>query len=118
MTLTQSKEIYAFPKSARLLAAHQFRRVNKHGKTVAGKFLTIQVCVSRNSCLKLGLTVSRKFGDAVRRNRFKRLVREAFRLTQHLLPHHVHLNIRPTFPPAQASFEEIRRELIDCLKTF
>ncbi|HXF29636.1 MAG TPA: ribonuclease P protein component [Chlamydiales bacterium] len=31
---------------------------------------------------RLGITISKKFGNAVERNRFKRLVREGFRLTQ------------------------------------
>lgn len=35
---------------------------------------------------RLGVTVTRKVGDAVRRNRVKRVVREAFRLDPALLP--------------------------------
>ena len=110
-----TQPLLTFPKTARLLAAHQYRRVNKYGKTVGGKHLTIQMCASRHSCLKLGLTVSRKFGDAVRRNRFKRLVREAFRLSQHKLPPYLHLNVRPTAASTKATLEEIQNELLACL---
>jgi ribonuclease P protein component len=109
------KHALTFPKTARLLAAHQFRRVNKYGKTIGGKFFTIQICISKNSCLKLGLTVPRKYGNAIHRNRFKRLVREAFRLSQRHLPSHIHINIRPTLPPVPVTFEEIQRDLISLL---
>lgn len=36
---------------------------------------------------RLGLAVTRKTGIAVERNRVKRVLREFFRLHQHLLPH-------------------------------
>jgi ribonuclease P protein component len=110
-----SGQNFFFPKSARLLATHQFRRVSKYGKTIGGAYLNLQVCTSRHPLLKLGLTVSRKFGNAVRRNRFKRLVREAFRLEQHKLPTHLLINVRPTPDSANATLEEIQNEFLTLL---
>lgn len=102
----------SFPKSSRLLKSHQFSRVAKYGRTLSGKFLFVHICESRNPTLKLGLTVSRKFGKAVRRNRFKRLVREAFRLNQHRFPLFLHLSVRPSRSfPENASLEEVQEEL-------
>ncbi len=100
---------FNFPKGLRLLNGHQFRRVSKQGGSCTGHFLSLTLCQA--DTLKLGLTVSRKFGNAVERNRFKRLVREAFRLSQHDLPP-LHLNVRPTSPAAQsATLHEIQSEL-------
>ena len=87
--------LFTFPKKKRLLQSRQFRRVNKYGRSFSGKLLAINICESKRSSLKMGLTVPKKFGNAVQRNRFKRLVREAFRLSQHQLPDQLHLNIRP-----------------------
>lgn len=44
---------------------------------------------------RLGLSVSRKLGKAVVRNRWKRLIREAFRLTRRQLPDGVDLIVIP-----------------------
>lgn len=44
---------------------------------------------------RLGITVSRKYGGAVERNFFKRIVREAFRLLPDVLTASIDLNVRP-----------------------
>jgi ribonuclease P protein component len=57
---------------------------------------------------RLGLSVSSRIGGAVVRNRWKRLLREAFRQTQLQLPSGVDLIVipRPGVPPALLSLEQ------------
>ena len=49
----------------------------------------------RNDESRLGLSIGRVFGNAPRRNRLKRLIREAFRLEQHRIPAGLDLVVRP-----------------------
>lgn len=69
-------------KSDRLLTADDFSRL-RSGSRVQ-KLSHCMVISKTNDCAhaRLGLAVSRKSGNAVRRNLFKRISREVFRLWQ------------------------------------
>lgn len=68
-----------FPGSYRLRKSSQFQSISKNSHTFHGKVLFIVWKANGLAHSRLGITVTKKFGDAHVRNRFKRLVREGFR---------------------------------------
>jgi ribonuclease P protein component len=75
-----------FPKRVRLLRASEFERVFAARVSVADTSMVLHGAANELGRPRLGLVVSRRIGGAVERNRWKRLLREAFRLTQDQLP--------------------------------
>lgn len=70
---------FGFPKSARLQKRHEFVHVLKDGQRIFTRHFIVYVTTGEADRGRLGVTVSRKVGNAVARNRVRRLVREAFR---------------------------------------
>jgi ribonuclease P protein component len=71
------------PQNARLRNSAEFRAVYGKGSRFDGRLMTAFILANGLDCHRLGITASRKMArHAVDRNRGKRLLREAFRLSR------------------------------------
>ncbi|VBB46234.1 ribonuclease P protein component [Desulfatiglans anilini] len=71
---------FSLPKNERLLARPDFIHVDQLGKRRQSRHFVVKCLRNGLGCTRLGVTASRRTGNAVQRNRAKRLMREFFRL--------------------------------------
>lgn len=101
---------FAFPKSQHLRSGREFAAVYDAKQRVGDDVLLVYALPSASGGHRLGLSVSRRNGNAVARNRLKRRLREAFRLTQAELPGQYDLVLIPR-PGRPGTVAEYRRSL-------
>jgi len=109
-----AKTSYALPKSHRIRGRAEFSavfepRVRESRGPIVGYARPNELGHPR-----LGISISRAVGTAPRRNRIKRLLREAFRLNQHDWPRGYDLVIvvRPHQPMLLADYQKILTALM------
>jgi ribonuclease P protein component len=84
-----------FPARFRIRRGVDFQRVYRRRLIASDDCLVLYGCENGLEYARLGLSVSRKVGGAVERNRWKRLLREAFRLRREELPAGLDLVVVP-----------------------
>jgi len=89
------KTAYRFPGSSRLHLSRDFEQVYSSGTRLKAFPLRVRALKRPGSESRLGLSISSRTGKATVRNRWKRAIREAFRLHRHQLvePHDLVVSI-------------------------
>ncbi len=112
-----------FSKKERLLKRREFQLVFDNGERFGNNQLKIYALSNGDSVSRLGLVVGRKFGNSPKRNRFKRILREAYRLNKSLLNNGADIVVIPrsgltelTLKAIEEKFKIILMQISDKLK--
>lgn len=84
---------FSFTKADRILKRSEFIALSKLGRRVQNNDFIAYFLPALHNHSRVGVTVTKKVGQAVERNRIKRLVREYFRLNRHCLSGKWDINI-------------------------
>jgi ribonuclease P protein component len=84
---------FFFTKADRILKRPDFLRLSRKEKKISNKNFVATYCPGQFENTRLGITVSKKVGNAAARNRIKRFSREYFRLNRHMLAGCLDINI-------------------------
>jgi ribonuclease P protein component len=95
------------PRSRRLRRRAEYQAIYASGRKVFGRFVVVFAAPAPSSG-RLGVTASKRIGDATERNRAKRRIREIVRRGEPL-PFDVVVNVREG--AARAPFDELRRDV-------
>jgi len=99
-----------FPKDARVRKQADFDEVYRNSVHAADDVLVLQAVRNGLERTRLGLSIGRKVGNAVTRNRWKRTIREVFRKAVGRFPTGVDIVVRPR-KGAVLSYAAVERSL-------
>ena len=105
-------------KSMTLTASPEFERVYRNGSVYRGRLFSVHALPNTLGEPRLGLSVSKKVGTAVKRNKVRRRLKEMFRSSAKRLPSDLDFVISARPAAAKASFEELNEEFSRSVNRF
>ncbi|WP_062350992.1 ribonuclease P protein component [Bacillus kwashiorkori] len=104
-------------KKFRLKKDQDFQLVFKKGKSFANRqFIIYKNEKEKQAFFRIGLSVSKKIGNAVTRNRIKRYIRQTFHELNDQIAKNYDYVVIARKPAAEMSFKEVKNSLIHVLK--
>ena len=100
----------------RLTDSSEFERVYKQGTAYRGRLFSVHAFPNELGTLRLGLSVSKKVGNAVVRNTLRRRMREIFAVVSGETEGDLDLVISARPAAREATFEELRGEFERALR--
>lgn len=102
-----------FPRSCRLTSRRQFREIYDRGISVGSSSFRLFGYPNSVGHSRLGITVTRKVGGAVKRNRVKRMLREVFRLNRAALHPALDLVVNAHISIRERTVRQLEGEFVD-----
>lgn len=90
-----------------------FQTVYRIGKSYSNRMMVLYVLPQKNTQRRIGFAAGKRLGNAVVRNRVKRVLREVYRLNQHLLINNVDLVLMGRQPMVKASSITAGKAFVD-----
>jgi ribonuclease P protein component len=103
-------------KRTRLTDSPDFERVYRQGAAYRGKLLSVHAFPNELDTPRLGLSVSRRVGNAVTRNTVRRRLREIFHSVLPEVPDDLDLVVSARPAAAEATFRELDEEFASALR--
>ncbi len=112
-----AERLYTFPRSFRLCSRREVSAVFDGRVSERGGPLVVYGLPNGLAHSRLAIVVGRRVGTAPRRNRIKRLIREAFRLERRKLPggYDLVIVVRPHEPVAMVGYQGLLGALVSRL---
>lgn len=110
------------PVRQRIKRTADFQAVRQNGWKNGRSHFFLQILVQDaaqgNPVRKLGVIASRRVGNAVARNRCKRLMREVFRRCEDQLPHRCEVVMVARGECAKAGYKEVEADFLQLMERF